>query len=560
MTAAAIMVLTATVLPLSLTWIKDARDNRQQVEDRLTVLRRVHELLVDAETGQRGYVITGKDAFLQPYHAALSVLPAKLKTLNERYAHESPAEQQLVTDLLMNAELRLKGLATVVELRQMGGFAAAEPMVTSGQGKHHMDEVRRIASELDAIEAQELATQDTELRAKNWFAIGFSAVSTLLYLGLLGYLAAMMTRTIRREEQAAAQAHRTSEALEIGMATLRRHNDEMSILGEMSRLLQTEMTPVEALEVTGLYCSRLLPGTVGAIYLYRDSEDLLALAGSWGSSAATPTLEPQACWGLRRGQVHRCCSASDLRCSHATAAAESANGHFELCLPLIAYGEVMGLLNVRGQANGDSHLPPMEQAGALAQTISEQVALTLSNAKLRQVLRDQSIKDPLTGLFNRRYMEETLTRELARAQRNGTSVGIVVADLDHFKAINDTHGHPAGDAVLAAAAQHMAQMIRASDVACRYGGEEFVLILPDCSQEAATFKAQQICDSLRLLDIATSGTSIRVTASFGVAASASGETAATLFQAADHAVYTAKRQGRNRVAAAAEAPAEIIPH
>lgn len=555
------MVLTATVLPLSLTWVNAARDNRQQVEDRLTVLRRVHELLVDAETGQRGYVITGRDDFLQPYHAALTALPEELRTLDLRYGQNSPAERQLVAALLKNTELRLQGLAKVVELRQNGGFGAAEPVVTSGQGKHHMDEVRRISGELGAIEARELADRDAELRAKNWFATAFSVASTLLSIGLLGYLATMMARTIRRGEQSAAQANRTSEALESGMANLRRHNDEMSVLGEMSRLLQTEMTPAEALEVTRLYCSRLMPGTQGTIYLYRNSEDLLELAGSWGAvHAAAPVLEPKACWGLRRGQAHHCSGASDLRCAHA-APATASPGQFELCLPLTAYGEVLGLLNVQASAAGDSQAMPLEQAAAMAQTISEQVALTLSNAKLRQVLRDQSIKDPLTGLFNRRYMEETLTRELARAQRNGTSVGLVVADLDHFKKINDTHGHPAGDAVLLAAARHMADMTRASDVACRYGGEEFVMILTDCNQEDAMLRAQQICDSLRQLAISASGTSVKVTASFGVAASpADGESAAVLFQAADRAVYEAKRSGRDRVVAATETPGQIIPH
>ncbi|MBC7700385.1 MAG: diguanylate cyclase [Massilia sp.] len=532
------------------------------MEDRLTALRRVHELLIDAETGQRGYVITGKDAFLQPYHAALAVLPGELQTLNQRYEHNSSGDRKRVNDLLQNAQHRLSGLAKVVELRQTGGFAAAEPIVTSGQGKHYMDEIRRISGELGAIEVHELAERDTELRAKTWVATAFSVISTLLSLGLLGYLAAMMARTIRRGEQSAAQAYRVSEELESGMATLRRHNDEMSILGEMSRLLQTEMTPIEALEVTGLFCSRLLPGTVGTIYLYRNSEDLLALAGSWGSVPEVATmLEPQTCWGLRRGQVHRCSGAADLRCTHASPRAAGSTGHFELCLPLIAYGEVLGLMNVQSSAAIQDAARSMEQAAAMAQTISEQVALTLSNAKLRQVLRDQSIKDPLTGLFNRRYMEETLTRELARAQRNGTSVGIVVADLDHFKKVNDTHGHPAGDAVLLTAARHMAQMVRASDVACRYGGEEFVLILPDCTKDAAMLKAQQICDSLPQLKITAAGASIKVTASFGVAASPfDGEAATALFQAADQAVYEAKRSGRNRVVSATESQGQVIPH
>lgn len=553
--AVAIMGLTAAIPPISLTWLNEARTNRQQVEDRLLKLRRVLELLVDAETGQRGYVITGKDDFLQPYHAALANMPAALQSLQHHYVDDSSQERAMVTALLHSADLRVKGLAQVVQLRQRGGFAAAEPIVSSGQGKHDMDEVRRIAAELVAIETQELSARDDELRSNNWFAIGFSLAGTVLTLGLLASLAAMMSRAVRAGARSAREAHRTSEQLEIGMLTLRRRNEEMSVLGEMSRVLQTEMTLVEALEVTGLFCGRLLPGTSGMIYLYRNSADLLEQASSWGSAAVqATTMEPTACWGLRRGQMHCCDNASDLRCQH-TGPVATAPGQYDVCLPLVAYGEVLGLLTVRGGASAsdpsDDPSGAMADAAKMAQTISEQVALTLSNAKLRQVLRDQSIKDPLTGLYNRRYMEETLARELARSQRSGTSLALVVADLDHFKKINDTHGHPAGDAVLRAAARHLLTMIRASDVACRYGGEEFVLILVDCSKEAAVLTAQRICDTLRALPVVEGGRTLSVTASFGVSATADdGAQAGRLFEAADRAVYEAKRAGRDRVVAA----------
>ena len=549
--AVAIMGLTAAIPPISLTWVNEARSNRQQVEDRLRSLRQVLELLVDAETGQRGYVITGKDDFLQPYHAALAALPGEMRSLDRHYANDGSAERKLVADLLRNADLRLKGLARVVQVRQGQSFIAAEAIVSSGQGKHDMDEVRRIAAELGAIEARELAERDDALRVNNWFAIGFSLMGTVLTLGLLAYLAWMMSRAVNEGLQSAAQARRTSDQLELGMGALKRRNQEMAILGEMSHVLQTEMTLVEALEVTGLFCSRLLPRTSGLIYLYRNSADLLEVASHWGEvPGANPTMEPQACWGLRRGQMHRCDQVSDLRCQHHAHEPADA-GHYQVCLPLVAYGEVLGLLTVCGTAPEADAREVTDHAAAMAQTISEQVALTLSNAKLRQVLRDQSIKDPLTGLYNRRYMEETLARELARADRSGTSLALVVLDLDHFKQINDTHGHPVGDAVLRAAARHLLTMIRASDVACRFGGEEFVLILVDCTKEAAMLTAQRICDTLRALRVVEGGISLSVTGSFGVAASVTeGLKAGALIEAADRAVYEAKHAGRDRVVAA----------
>jgi diguanylate cyclase (GGDEF)-like protein len=260
------------------------------------------------------------------------------------------------------------------------------------------------------------------------------------------------------------------------------------------------------------------------------------------------TLEPNACWDLRRGQMHVCKSPSDLRCRHY---ADSSIAGFHLCLPLMAYGEVMGQLHVWS----DDPKAKDSAAGAatMAQTIAEQVALSLSNAKLRQVLRDQSIKDPLTGMYNRRYMEETLARELLRAQRTQAALSVVVIDLDHFKKVNDTHGHAAGDAVLKGTGQCLQGAVRASDIACRLGGEEFILILPECPRDDAVQKAEELCARVRGLHFRDAASPVRVTASFGVAAfPADGTTAAAVVEAADAALYQAKRSGRNRVVAAGQ--------
>jgi diguanylate cyclase (GGDEF)-like protein len=541
--AACIMCLTAAVPPLSLAWVTEVRNEGLQVEARLLGIRRVLALLIDAETGQRGYVITGKEAFLQPYHAAMATLPGELAQLPARYTRATPQEQQLLDELLQNAEARLAGLTETVHLRRLKGFEAVEPIISTGEGRHHTDAVRHAVDELTRIEGQQHATLEEDLQSKIRSAILFSLVSTVLTLLLLGYLARVMLRAVRGEERSANQAQRTSQALEQGMGALKRRNEEISTLGEMSRVLQTEMSLAEALEITGLFCTRLLPGTAGTVFLFRNSADLLEQAASWGPDTSSPTLlEPASCWGLRRGQSHRHGGEGSLRCRHCAGTGVPSGG-LDVCLPLVAQGDVLGLMHVR--------LPIMEFQETmveLAQTVSEQVALSLSNAKLRQVLRDQSIKEPLTGLYNRRFMEETLSKEISRALRNRQPLSLIVADLDHFKKINDAHGHAAGDAVLRAAARLLAQSVRASDVACRYGGEEFVLILPDCTKAHAQAKAEQIAQALRQAAVVENGAAIQVTASFGVAAAPEdGEDPAALFEAADRAVYAAKRTGRDRV-------------
>lgn len=554
--AALIMSLTAAVPPLSFAWVNEARLRHHEAEIHLSGLRRVQELLVDAETGQRGYVITGKDSFLQPYHAAQAALPAELAALRHHGLHQPAHEREQLERLARSVELRLANLQEIGRLRQRGGFAAAEPLISSGQGQQLTDEIRRIVAEVGTLKARELAALDKELSSKIRYGIGFSLLSTLLTLTLLGYLGLVMSRAVRASTLSSEQAHHANERLEAGLAVLQRRNGEITMLGEMSRVLQTEMSLVEVLEVTALFCARLLPGTSGSIYLFRNSANLLELATGWGSGQhAETTLDPTVCWGLRRGQLHRSDGASGLRCPHCQSAEATADED-HVCLPLIAYGEVLGLLHFHGTAR--SALP--EAAATMAQTIAEQIALALSNAKLRQVLRDQSIRDPLTGMYNRRYMEETLAREMARAQRNGQSLSVVAADLDNFKRINDVYGHPAGDAVLRAAARQMSAMVRTCDVACRQGGEEFALILANCGKQDALAKAQQICEALRTLVIREAGQPISVTASFGVASMPEdGGQPALLLQAADRALYAAKRAGRNRVVAFDSSPVPAEP-
>ena len=176
----------------------------------------------------------------------------------------------------------------------------------------------------------------------------------------------------------------------------------------------------------------------------------------------------------------------------------------------------------------------------------------MANLRLRESLRAQSIRDPLTGLFNRRYMEETLERELRRAARDRHPVGILMLDVDHFKRFNDHHGHDGGDAVLAGLGTLLAGNVRGGDVACRHGGEEFVLILPGASTIESRRRAAELLEVTRDFQIVHGGQLLGpVTCSVGVAAYPEhGTTREALLRAADTAVYRAKHEGRNQVVVA----------
>jgi diguanylate cyclase (GGDEF)-like protein len=183
---------------------------------------------------------------------------------------------------------------------------------------------------------------------------------------------------------------------------------------------------------------------------------------------------------------------------------------------------------------------------------TEQIALALSNLKLRDSLRQQSIRDPLTGLFNRRYLEESLLLEIQRAKRSNSPFSILMIDLDHFKRFNDTHGHEAGDIVLQNLGRFLQRHIRGGDIACRYGGEEFTLVLPGTSLELAQQRAEELNAGVRALHVDFNGSSLGpLSISAGVATFPNhGESVELVLQSADMALYQAKNEGRDRVVVA----------
>jgi len=194
---------------------------------------------------------------------------------------------------------------------------------------------------------------------------------------------------------------------------------------------------------------------------------------------------------------------------------------------------------------------------SLVMDITERVRTEREVQALQDRLREESTHDALTGLFNRRYLEDTLERELIRAEREGYPISVIMGDLDHFKEVNDRHGHLAGDEVLRVFGKLMKQHSRGSDIYCRYGGEEFLLVLPKMSGKDAVLRAEQLRAAMAAVPVTFGPVQITVTASFGVATSPrGGHSGDELIAKADDALYAAKAAGRNRVNASS-GPAEL---
>ncbi|HTP62850.1 MAG TPA: diguanylate cyclase [Burkholderiales bacterium] len=345
---------------------------------------------------------------------------------------------------------------------------------------------------------------------------------------------------------------RNSELLATVRELERRHREQV-VLGKLGDMLQMCQSAEESRRVLAQYGEELFPGASGHLYLRNFGNDLLETVSTWGASrlSGDPVIGKDDCWALRRGHLHVVEAAgSKLVCQHLIAPPTGAS----LCAPIMAHGELLGLLHVQ-LGPEEAHLPQsVRQQRLTAQevwtlTVAEHIALALSNLRLSETLRVQAVRDALTGLYNRRHMEQALEREILRAGRTHRTVGVIMLDLDHFKNFNDAHGHEAGDALLRLLGGYLVTHVRAEDIACRYGGEEFVVIMPEASLEMARGRAADLLRGLDGLRVNYRGALLPgVTVSIGVAAfPAHGRTASDLLRSADSAMYAAKRQGRDRV-------------
>jgi diguanylate cyclase (GGDEF)-like protein/PAS domain S-box-containing protein len=342
------------------------------------------------------------------------------------------------------------------------------------------------------------------------------------------------------------ELHETQRRLELSEERFRNWTQRLVTLNRMDDQLLACASLEEACETAAPFLERLLGAEVGAFYRFDATRDQATAVLSWGPLAeSSRTFAGRECWAVRLAQPHGFePGPEEPRCGHV----ESGLAGGAVCVPAFAASELQGILHLRFAGP----LAAVEDPLALRQlavSIASHLAIRFSAIGLRDAYRRQSTRDPLTDLFNRRYMEETLTRELRRCLRARESLAVLALDLDHFKSINDDFGHEAGDAVLLAVAAVLTQHSRVSDVACRAGGEEFIVLLPGMSSEAATTRAEAIrCAISRLRERRPEPAFARLTVSAGVALHPEhGVEPSELLRAADEALYRAKRGGRDRV-------------
>ncbi len=495
--------------------------------------RQLLQCLVDAETGVRGFLITRKPQFLEPYHSGVRAIdmlpPERLSELDaaagKRYANSFPFSGTLksLRDIWAS---EIDDVSTASDDRSSTKRALTD-------GKRLMDALRvQLASVMDARDIR-IAMLDSRMSSER------TADLLLVLLGTITTIAAVtyaFDRSIR-------DGVRRDRAVQIGAEASRRTR----LLSSMAEMLQSASDRDDANEVLRASATRLLPGVAGALYVFNNSRDRLDLSTEWPDVDANEEpgkthpvhIAPLECWALKRGRSHRNdMSSGALRCTHCVSAASS------LEIPMTARGELYGLLQLTASGDdGELRLDDLQEtAGALADAMS----LALSSIVLREQLRNQALRDPLTGLYNRRFMEEMLERSTQDAERKRLPISVVMIDLDHFKLLNDRYGHPVGDKVLRQVANTISSLVRAPDVACRIGGEELMILMPDCGLSAAEVKADQLRAAIAALS--ADGSMPPVTASFGVASRPETTVRAEdLLSHADAALYSAKQQGRNVV-------------
>ena len=500
-------------------------------------LRLSKQDLVDAETGVRGFLLTKKPEFLEPYHFGLRGLRAMSPDLVmrlDRFAALSGRDAMPFTHTINTLRVLWAG-----EVGATGSNDPARADMPLSRGKALMDSLRIM---MDGL----LASRDVEVsRLEERVETERNASLVLILLGsatAIGALIYAFDRSIR-------DATRRGRAVAEGIAATRR----TYLISAITDMLQSAADREDANDILRAGATKLLPGLDGALYCFNNSRDRLDLSTRWSgvgnppSSGAPDHITPGACWAIKRGKQHRNVGGPGaLRCRHCLP------GILSLEIPMSARGELYGLLELTALgSDAEQHLAEARQiAGALADAMS----LALSSIALREQLRNQALRDPLTGLYNRRFMEEMLERSAQDAERRRTPLSAVMIDLDHFKILNDQFGHATGDAVLRQVATAITTVLRGSDVACRYGGEELAILMPDCGMDMALAKAEQV--RAAIADISRDGRVPPVTASLGVASRP--ETVARaedLLAQADTALYTAKQKGRNCVVAAAARPA-----
>ncbi|WP_326520613.1 GGDEF domain-containing protein [Xanthomonas sp. 3058] len=501
--------------------------------------------VLSAESSVRGYVLTDNEAFLAVYADAIERLPERLERL-EALVQDNAAQRRNVVGLRGLVDKRLVQISDLLHRYRAQGAEGARESIAQGVFQTSTM-LRGQVKTMTELERHQLVTRTEANKTSAQWVLRVTVIGIVsgMLVMLLAYR--LLSRELERRVRAEDVASQTSERLVESFAALERTSAGLEALARYSGLLQNCRDAEEALEITARTIAPLIPGATGAVYLLRASRDRAEQVVAWGAMADdnSASIAPENCWALRRDRTHLVADASQgIVCQHIGASLPPHTS--TVCIPLSAQGTQLGMLALRSDDARDLASLTVAEAAA------EQLSLALHNLRLRETLRQQSIRDPLTGLYNRRYLEEALNHELSRCTRRMQPLSVLMLDVDHFKQFNDLHGHSGGDRVLAAIGEFLLAQTRGEDICCRYGGEELTIILPEVDLSTACLMAEKLRAGIENLQVMADGVSLpKVTTSFGAASFPEhAGNAAQLLRRADEALYRAKQGGRNQVVSA----------
>ena len=496
----------------------------------------------DAISKQRAYLLTSRPENRQQYWKFRELSITELQVL-QNMVLDNPTQNAYVRELNEIIPRRLALAAKTIDIHDAEGLPAAQAFILSN-GSLEMDEkINKLGQQIRQAEAKLLVLGSASMQQSR---------RTLYFSAILGIpisliIITLIYRLLRREnaqrERAELLTNKSNLELRDSVLRLEHLSRQMSLLTQYTGMLQSCNNSEDVLDISRQSWATMMPESAGSIYLVRASRDHAEIAVSWGQHRAPSNAlpGPEDCWAMRRHQPYILYDLhNSVKCAHIEMPPAGLRTD-TACIPLSAQGESMGWVYISAEAG---KLPDE----SLLKSSAEQLSLALANLRLKEKLKQQSIRDPLTHLFNRRYLEESFERELARCKRRNLPLSLLMIDLDHFKKFNDTHGHPGGDALLSDFGRLLRSLCRREDIPCRYGGEEFVMLLPECDIDCAKTRAITINQATAELQVKHQNLDLaRVTASIGVATFPDhGLDINELIKAADAALYRAKALGRNR--------------
>ncbi|HEX6929224.1 MAG TPA: diguanylate cyclase [Gammaproteobacteria bacterium] len=467
-------------------------------------------------------------------HAELRILVRRDPVQAERLERAGESMQQWVYDIGMREETDEAGSAMVSAFQKaMGSFIVAEE---------------------DA-----LAAKRTEIsivaRQMQWMVWAGLALGVISMIAVVNWVARRIGRSVEGIDQAANELASGNMTARVRMGNdrlaerfnqmadlIEKRNEQQAVLAELGEMLHSCKSTEEGKDVFRKFVDDLFPGKPGILYFIESNRRDVQAAAWWqgGEAYSAERMTLDECWALRLGRAHQNSDDGRMHCDHVLTGEESR------CIPLPAFGGVIGLMFlVEGYSAGVEH----EQHKRFADTVAEQVALAFANIRLREKLKEQSIRDSLTELYNRRHLDEVLQNEVARANRHDQPFSVMVFDIDHFKRFNDQHGHDGGDAVLRYMGETLRDFFRPEDGVFRAGGEEFVTLMPGTGIDDAILRAEELRVRIAGLSVVHGNVTLpSVTVSVGVASyPLHGKDAGEVLKAADRALYQAKHAGRDRV-------------